>query len=273
MINCKFFINEINQKYLKIESNSLEKYAEYIDRNRIENIAFNSVWGYHLKDVCLILDCQSIRRLMIVDNDINLNCLPKGINLLTLQCESNPTTPIDLLSIGKLEELSINYNKCWKNLFLLSTLEKLSLFSYRSRTFQVNTKWDRLRVFELIQGSLVSMNGIDNFQNLEILSLRLLSKMSEVVFTKKMPKLRRLIIEDCIKIKQIAGFEYLPNLEELIILNCKNIPSCDFLINSVPNLKKVTIKGTKVMDGSERNIVNFDEYFYGNDRPLLSHLL
>ncbi len=274
MINIQY-TNIGFKSYMILESENLENSINYINKNDVTNISISTKKKFNLTNLDFLVNCKSINRVVVDDSEgviekkgiLNLN------GLIELIVDKNKTSAIDLSNFHYLKMLTIDYHENWLNIFFIKSLECLRIYEIKIDLIPIDADLPNLTTLEIAGGKLSSTEGVEIFENLEVLNLHLLSKLRILKFTREMPNLKKLFIEDCKKIEKISGFEFLPNLQELIILNCKSIPSCDFLINSVPNLNKVTIKGTKILDGSEANIVRFKEYFYGNDKPLLSHLL
>lgn len=74
--------------------------------------------------------------------------------------------------------------------------------------------------------------------------------------------LKKLAISDC-DMTTLDGIEKFPNLEELVVTNCKNLTSIE-AIGELSNLEKLLINGTMVEDVS--SLQNLDKLYYVNLR-------
>lgn len=267
MIQIKYFTD--NHTFLKIESNQLESYINFINDTNVENIAVNEAWGYYLKDLEFVDRCKNIKRIIIVDNDIDISAL-SGLRKLTfIQSASNPKQPIDLMEIGNIEELRIIDNKKWLHLYSLPELRTLSLYSFKDVTFPSDTQWSGLKKITLTQGKLETTSGICDSHNLEELNLNLLAKLASIEFDRPLPMLKKIKIEGCKNIEYISGFENLPAIEEIMFLNCRELKSIAFLEHVSKTLQKVTIKGSKVLDNELGPLMAVSNYFYDGIKPLI----
>lgn len=111
-----------------------------------------------------------------------------------------------------------------------------------------------LERLEVVEGSLRSLNGLGRLP-IQYLSLFSLSSLWSI---QQLPmSLKELRIQKCARIHDFRPVEMCSELEVLVLADCAAVPSLRFL-NGLPNVRRVVLRGTRVLDGDLRPLFGVD---------------
>ena len=177
----------------------------------------------------------------------------------------------DFTKITSLSKLSINWEDQYIPLIAENKqLEELIIRNYTHKDFLELPNLEHLKLLDISQGNLVSLDGITQFKNLERLHLNVLKKLKDISSLSEcsqiqnlqlsylatldnvesvgyLRNLKRLEMDKLSKVIDISSFENLADLEEVFFNNMKLIS-----IKPLKNLKKLKwillSEKTKVLD-------------------------
>ena len=157
---------------------------------------------------------------------------------------------VDLIGLDKiqLKKLLINENKKIANKSWGKTIEELEITHSKPVILEEFNELSNLKNLELIQSSITSLAGIENFKNLECLTVGYCPKLLDISAISNCTKLRKIEFENTKKITSFNPLTALKNLQGLILSDCGEISSLQF-INDLSNLKFLSFVGTNIVDG------------------------
>lgn len=185
----------------------------------------------------------------------------KGLKELTISTVGE--NKIDLSSQINLEELAIHWRKGGiLGIEKCQNLTSLCLIDFKESDFSAISQLINLKKLVVKTSSIKTINGLQNFQFLEILSLgncRSLKSIEEITHLKELTSLD---IELCSKIEDYNFISSLYNLKSLDINDCKGVNSIKFIQN-LHALQKITLLGsTDILDGDMTPAKNINTVFY-----------
>ncbi len=191
----------------------------------------------------------------------------KNLDELTLLHDGKEEFSIDLSYFRHLSNLVINgqfklrgLDKIELKKLLLNECKKINIESYgktieslkiiHSKPFKIESfiSLSNLKNLELTQTQIFSLNGIDDFKNLETLKICYCPKLTDISAVVSCSKLKTLEFENDKKIEDFSCLGAMRNLKGLIISNCGDLPSLKF-IESMGNLKFFSFVDTNIQDG------------------------
>lgn len=174
-------------------------------------------------------------------------------NHLILTISDNEKNNLDLSSLNEFQSLRelciVGHTKNIEVIGELINLESLTLSKIsKKQSLDFVNDLKNLKHLRIILGGRESIEEIDNpaIENIEIIRVRGLAELGDL---SRFPKLRSLHIEDQIKLKHINFMPELEYLNEIKILNCKNLVLIDGL-TKLSNLEHLRIYGTSLDDSS-----------------------
>ncbi len=260
---------------LIIESNRLNEYIDYYKKTKIKSFVIsmskmNSIGltGYQSKNVDFLAETPNIERLKIESCNItdvsgiyNLKNL-KGLWLEDLNAN------VDLSYFSELEILDLNWQKKIKGFGNCTNLKCLILskFKPKNKTLEELSKLTHLEELKLISSTINSLKGLGELKKLKELdlwNLRNLEIIDEI--NENTNSLKKLVFENCRKIKNHDYVSNLPNLEWLTFYNCGEMPSIKFIKN-LKKLKNFILKKTNVLDGDMTPCIGLEYVVFENKK-------
>jgi len=232
--------------------NPNERALRQIKDTNIRNVELNAALGvvpgngslYFLKEF------DFIEGISIVGNhkmDIKSIHYLSNLRLLSLPGEFDEA--VDFSHFEKLNYCQIAWNSKIKNIQNLKFLNTLFLYKYKKQDLAEFRELTSLKKFCILQSTIRSLNGLENFALLEYLELAYLRNLESLNGIQSLKKLRNLDLTNTPKIDSLTSLESLKCLEALSIYGARNIQSISSL-KDLKELKFIHISGnTNVIDG------------------------
>lgn len=173
---------------------------------------------------------------------------------------------LDLSNLQSLKRLQIkNSMRNIKGIEALSQLHTLSLQKYKQKDLQLLSNLTNLKSFELVQSSIVSLDGIASINNLKCLTLFYCNKLESLKGIDNLSELEYLKLETC---KGLGDYQYLakaPLLNYLFIGSCGIVSNLQWLDN-LRNLDYVGLIETDVADGDISHLLRVPTHRYTNKK-------
>ena len=229
---------------------SLAEHIAFINRHKLEKAIVVA------KDISFIRECPTLKYLKVCPADtaadkFDYSPLYDMPNLQYLVCMTaygglkDPlSTTIDYSRIYGLRDLDIA-GKGHLNYNLIDTLEVLTISGDRSHQNLKSVSCStNLKKLWFLQCGLKSLEGIDQFPNLQNLAFDYMRSLQDISqLSHAAASLRVLIIENCPKITDFECLYDLVNLEHLYLHGKNILPSLDFL-NHMKKLQTFTFSMT-----------------------------
>nr|WP_286181099.1 hypothetical protein [Bacillus sp. ISL-37] len=234
---------------VKINEDNIKESIAYIQEHQIKKVDLS----YELDHVNFISECPEIESLSLGGEDLkDVTGLYHLKNLKSLSInETRPSLEIDFERIPSLEVIYGQLPPKAKGIETLESLKEMVLWSYKPKTKNLEqfSGLRNLESLELIQSNIISLMGAKGLESLEKLGLYYLRSFNDLKDIKDLSKsLRVLEIENCKKIDDYTSISELKGLEKLLIMDCGDLASIQF-INQLPQLKLLAFGGTTVLDG------------------------
>lgn len=239
-----------------------KEYVNYINKNNIKRICIEN-----FRDTSFLRECPSIEYVTMANcyDSSGLYCLP---NLKELEwaysnnIDKSRIVPIDISRLVMLERLVCPFDKYTLNFDKAVWLKSIHVNGAKIKTLQPFANLTKLQSISIGQCALRSLEGIENFNELEWLDLyylRSLDSMKGIELVKD--TLRVLQITSLSKIKDL---NFLSDLSELRYLELDGkfiIPNLGFL-KQMPMLRRIILgEHVLVEDGNTEPLKNI--FFHG----------
>lgn len=238
---------------LNVSEKSLEEHIALVNEYKLEKAVIIA------EDINFITQCPSLKYIRITPADsapenFDYSPLYKMPNLKYLVCRTSYggiaepySTKVDYSNLNNLVEVDIQ-GKGHLNYKEIVSLESIQISEDKSlkdlQGFQCSKN---LKKLWLMKTGLVSLDGIEEFVNLQSVSLDYMRSLQDISqLQNTADSLRSLWIENCPKITDFSCLEELVNLEHLALLGKNDLPDLKFL-NAMKKLKTFTFS-MNVMD-------------------------
>lgn len=251
----------LSKDAIMIDEGNIEKYVSYINKDKIEKVIID-LQNSSLESLSFLNEIKHIKYLTIWgDGKIDNSPIYMLENLLFLEI-LNPSE-LYLDRVKGLQFFSTNNIKNIKNINKCITLRTLKLIDNGMSNCELNdlnvlTNLKSLQVLSLTGFSLNSLKGIKFLNNLKVLVLNNLKKLTTIDdLVDLRSSLTSLRIFNC---KKINNFDILSSLENLQFLSMDNlapISSLDF-VNFLHKLKTFISNNTKIIDENLTVLTNIE---------------
>lgn len=147
-----------------------------------------------------------------------------------------PNSIFNFNNQSSLRHIGSVWSKKWIALSLCSNLESFCVSGYQGDFLQL-PNLSNLKKIELIQPSIVNLNGIEVAIKLEVLELSYAKKLEDIsMLSERNSQIKKLVIDRCKKIKSYKSLSSLNTLEYLQILSCNPVDAISSA-EHLPNLK------------------------------------
>ncbi len=220
----------------------------------VKNLSVDCLTEIVNEDEIIYLEHLSHLRLGIYNFDKTdfLSRLNKR-NHLTLTVGDNNKNNLDLSSLNEFQSLRelciVGHTKNIEVIGELTNLESLTLSKIsKKQSLDFINKLKNLKQLQIILGGRESIKEIVNpaIEKIEIIRVRGLAELGDLA---RFPRLRTLHVEDQIKLKNLKFTPELNHLNEIKILNCKNLALIDGL-SQLSKLDHLRIYGTSLDESS-----------------------
>jgi len=184
-----------------------------------------------------------------------------NLERLTIGQSVTENNLIDLSNLIDLRYLHLFWRKKIVGVEKCSKINELALISFKEKDFSKFQSLKNIRSIRIATGSIQNLDGVQNFKDLESISLGNCRYLTNIVALNGLHNLKILEFDTCSKIEDYESLTDLPNLEKLVIKNCKDIKSIQFL-KKLPTLKKLVISAnSKILDGDVKPAQHIDWVF------------
>lgn len=217
---------------------------------------------YNIQNITMLKDLRGLSLNTLTYKELNDLSSFKKLEFLRMEgkCETN----IPFSSLSSLQTIYLNYNqKSCTSIFECKQLENIFIDNCSETSSKAFTNLRNAKRIGLIKSKIYEFEAINNMPHLEHFGIGYNSKMESLSWLKDNNSLRSLGIQNCKKIKDWEEIGTLRKIERIIIENCGEIPSLDFLKN-LGSLKEIRLIGsTSIGDGKVKELLQL---------PKLKHL-
>jgi Leucine-rich repeat (LRR) protein len=203
------------------DGNLITTAIELINSGQADGINFNYTRNFPATIDAIRL-AKSLKFIQINDYswDYDYSVINEISTLESLSIYTTDKKEVDFSKFPFLKSVAIYWRPKAISLFDCFKLENIFLGKYSEPDLNKLKNLRQLKYLRINTGSMTTLNGIEQLQNLEILWIMQATKLTK-----------------------LSGIETLPNLTELRIDNCKNIKDIDML-SKLTDKVDLTIAGT-----------------------------
>ena len=208
----------LNGKYLIIQSNDLEEGINYAVRMKVSQIQLRGILGRENSDIKIdfkvfekISAQLKILSLSTIENAINTEGIYSLVNLEKLYLDKQKFK-IDISKFAKIEHLGSEYWKGLINLNNTHTLQSLVLTKLPNTNLKELSELQKLQIVHIYSSKIETLAGIERLPIKELLLARN-SMLEDIQAIKELKLLQKLFIEKC---KRITDYTLLDSLKEKV---------------------------------------------------------
>ncbi len=200
----------------------LSKAVEWIEAGKAEGVNLNFTRN-HPNSLELLKGSKQIRFLSVNDYDHKKEYDYSAVHSLSslehLSLYTTDKKEVDFSAFPRLTSLALMWRQRATSLFQKTGLRKLYLGKYNGQNLKDLDQLKKLEYLRLNTGSVVTLEGVSELQNLE-----------------------QLWLMQCTKLEDINEIQHLNRLKYLRIDNCRNVRNIEVVKNM--NIPKLEIVGT-----------------------------
>ena len=208
----------LNGKYLIIQSNDLEEGINYAVQMKVTQIQLRGILGRENSDIKIdfkvfekISAQLKILSLSTIENAINTEGIYSLVNLEKLYLDKQKFK-IDISKFPKIEHLGSEYWKGLINLNNTHTLQSLVLTKLPNTNLKELSELQKLQIVHIYSSKIETLAGIERLPIKELLLARN-SMLEDIQAIKELKLLKKLLIEKC---KKITDYTLLDSLKEKV---------------------------------------------------------
>lgn len=208
----------LNGKYLIIQSNDLEEGINYAVQMKVSQIQLRGILGRENSDIKIdfkvfekISAQLKILSLSTIENAINTEGIYSLVNLEKLYLDKQKFK-IDISKFPKIEHLGSEYWKGLINLNNTHTLQSLVLTKLPNINLKELSELQKLQIVHIYSSKIETLAGIERLPIKELLLARN-SMLEDIQAIKELKLLQKLFIEKC---KRITDYTLLDSLKEKV---------------------------------------------------------
>ncbi|MFC9539004.1 hypothetical protein ACFTQ7_03875 [Lysinibacillus sp. NPDC056959] len=258
MVFDKVYFNR-NFRFININPDIEVIDIEDVTRQKIDSVSVSHESIKHkFENIKKLNDISDIRGLRLNSYDyVSLNELKNYSSLEYFNFLGKTDEVIPFAELNSLWCVYLNYDrKTCSSIFQNKNLEYLFIDNYigdSSKEFNIFTKAKRIG---LVKNKILEFEALKYMPVLEHLGIGYNSKMTSIKWIEDGKSLTSIGFQNCKNIKDWSSIGNVSSIEKIIIENCGEIPSLDFL-HQLPNLKEVRIIGTtSIRDGKIKDLMN-----------------
>ncbi len=252
-----------------------EEIDKKIREERIESLAIKQGYLPEITNLDFLTRYPWIRSLLVANFLVtNVRGMEGLSELEYLYLDASPNHPVDLSRLQKLKKLELNWSDGCESIESLGNILELTLVEGRIDDLSLFSKYTKTKFFSIRQPKrLRSINGIENFKNLESFEIVDSRTLTSIEPLNAHPKIRNLTIHASSKIEDLEIVTTLPSLRVLVLDSVGKIPTAKFLENC-SSLEELTLLGsTNILDGDLSFLSNISKLKYAlfENRKHYSH--
>lgn len=208
----------LNGKYLIIQSNDLEEGINYAVRMKVSQIQLRGILGRENSNIKIdfkvfekISAQLKILSLSTIENAINTEGIYSLVNLEKLYLDKQKFK-IDISKFAKIEHLGSEYWNGLINLNNTHTLQSLVLTKLPNINLKELSELQKLQIVHIYSSKIETLAGIERLPIKELLLARN-SMLEDIQAIKELKLLQKLLIEKC---KKITDYTLLDSLKEKV---------------------------------------------------------
>jgi hypothetical protein len=251
----KYFIDEDENglgRCLVLKASWSDRFIELIEQENISVLRLSYSAGWKETDISFLekLVGKGLRGVEIYAWGVkDVTPLQHLANLehIGLQCEF--TKAPDFSNFKNLINIFLSWRPKAKTIFDCLRVEQLNIVNYPSANLNDLKGMSYLKRLQLTSRKLVTLEGIEALQSLEVLDLFSCTKLESFDGIAKCSKLKEVELESCKKINDISSLGGIEKLRKVILTDCGKIKSLCSLVNC-SLLETLTFTGdTNIEDG------------------------
>lgn len=178
------------------------RFGEILERNGITAVRFSALGSIKDLDLSILAEMPFLRGLEIYDWDVtDARIVEELPNLEVLGLQIKRTKPIDFSKLPQLRVALLTWSKGFEGVFSAPGLEYLNVSNFPLEDLRSLSALQSLRRLSLTSRKLQSLSGIADLKRLEDLDLYDCRVLEDDDGLDRLPKLKRLEIEACNKLK------------------------------------------------------------------------
>ena len=258
--------NYFGRNYTFMQSNMKEiPSIDYIRDNGIDGIIIvTDVLNKEIHDIQNISILKDLRGLNLnsyfYEELVDLSHF-RNLEYLKMSGKANGNIPFS--SLSSLWCIYLNYNKknC-KSIFECKNLEYIFIDNYTEISSKDFVAFEKAKSIGLIKNKIMEFDAIKNMSQLEHIGIGYNPNMESISWIKNNNSLISVAFKNCKRIKDWEEIGTLGKIEKLVIENCGELPSLDFL-QHLSNLKEIRIIGsTSIKDGKIKETMRLPQLKY-----------
>ncbi|MCJ8270786.1 MAG: hypothetical protein MJK04_15450 [Psychrosphaera sp.] len=244
--------NPNENPFLSVESDRIDEYVEAYNEAPLGTygIHVSKFHGYALANLDFLHQLKGLKAISIQDGYPDISALFEHHGLESLVFEALKQ-PLDLNLFPNISYLRGTWSAKLKNLNQAKHLAHLGLWQYKPKSTDASelANLPMLEFLELNMSNMTSLNGIDKCNNLQILKLAYIRKLSDIsALANASAPIKDVHFQNC---KRITDYRFLGQLQSLKVLDiekCADIANLDFIGQS-SQLEKLFFHGTTLLSG------------------------
>ncbi len=217
-----------------------------------------------ITDIDFLREYEFLERLDITSSrDYSFDFLEKLVNLRKLSINVDGKNKIDVSHLSQLEHLSVKWRNKIVGIENCVRLVSLCLIDYKERDLTKVGVMSMLSELELKTSSIEELYDLGGFLGLKRLSLINCKKLSSIESLDGL-NIEYIEIDTCPAIHDFSTLGGLPKLKKIIISECGKIKSIGF-VTKLPFLSELSILGnTDIIDGDLMPAKNISSVHYAH---------
>ncbi len=210
-------------------------------------LILNTAYGWYGADLTFLETVPRLKSVQIVGSKpIQAISLPYSLESIFL---GKPLAcNIDFTKLPYLKKVFLDWSEHIESIQYVGSITDLQIYKFKFSDLTSLHRLTELNALRIVQSSISSLSGAENFKHLRKLELSYCPKLTTISALAGILCLEELDFKNCKKIIDWTSLRNLIQLKSLRIENCKEIASLNFLTNH-QNLQRLDVTETNVLDG------------------------
>nr|WP_315424196.1 hypothetical protein [uncultured Pedobacter sp.] len=269
----KVYLNLNGTKSIIINSDYIDECMAVYTENQLDGVAITISHGYRLQNVNFLSKYPDIKNLSISEGIDDIRAI-HALSSLESLIVSGSKRSIDFSYFPLLKKLNIEWSSSFSDMDKCLFLSDLRVVGYnpKSKDCLSIAKLSHIKRLKIAKSPIHTLNGLDEFYQLEELELDYCSKLETLCCLEgSMGSLVSLLFNHC---KSIVNHSYVMKFYHLTTLaynNCGMLPSIEFILK-MNSLNSFRFVGTDVVDGDMAPCIGI-EYAAFSNKKHFSHTM